>query len=349
MNPFDRLHNYLVTVNSFIIKQRSSPVRVDFSTSVGMIWKGFYSESYVLYDFKNNDFRDYLSDFARFRTRFINSDYKIILRDKDVFQKLVASYIDVPKTLGILSKGRYVSAQGDELPWAEALPGLLSDYRKLIIKPLFGSGGYNIMRLESSGDGMVLNGREVSKPEFQHLTAKLRNYLVSELIQQDQYAAEIFPDSTNTIRMLTMLDPATGKPFIPIAVHRFGVAKTVPADNWTQGGLSASIDLEIGTLGKGVSYPGRKSVLEWHSRHPETQAQIEGVQIPRWVELRDKMLQVAGQLPFLKYIGWDLVATASGPMVIEGNSFSDINLLQVHKGLLSEPRVREFYKYYRVI
>jgi cell division septal protein FtsQ len=44
-------------------------------------------------------------------------------------------------------------------------------------------------------------------------------------------------------------------------------------------------------------------------------------------------------------VGWDVLVDATGESVIlEANRNSDVNLLQVHGGLLAEPRIRQFYQ-----
>lgn len=55
-------------------------------------------------------------------------------------------------------------------------------------------------------------------------------------------------------------------------------------------------------------------------------------------------------LPFLNYVGWDVVVTDDGFKVIEGNNNTDIEI-QMHRrlGLLTQPRVQRFYEHHKVI
>jgi hypothetical protein len=55
---------------------------------------------------------------------------------------------------------------------------------------------------------------------------------------------------------------------------------------------------------------------------------------------------MAQSVPYIPYIGWDVVITETGFRVIEGNANSDVDLLQVHKPLLVDPKIREFYRSY---
>jgi len=46
-----------------------------------------------------------------------------------------------------------------------------------------------------------------------------------------------------------------------------------------------------------------------------------------------------------RYVGWDVAVDADGvPVIIEGNNNTDLDLLQVHGGLLADPTVRRFFE-----
>ena len=175
-------------------------------------------------------------------------------------------------------------------------------------------------------------------------------YLLCEYVEQAAYAEAIFPDSTNTIRMLTMFDPRTGEPFLARAVHRFGSSESAPLDNWTEGGCVGKIDEAEGRLVEGgcrTEGGGLRRV----DRHPETGEPIAGRAIPRWDAIVEAVLDVAGAYPGLPYVGWDVVATDDEPYVaiVEGNRYSDVNMLQAFDPLLDDPQVRRFYEYHGVI
>ena len=44
------------------------------------------------------------------------------------------------------------------------------------------------------------------------------------------------------------------------------------------------------------------------------------------------------------FLGWDVVVTADGIRLLEGNANTGMNVLQVHGPLLSDPRIRRFYE-----
>jgi len=157
------------------------------------------------------------------------------------------------------------------------------------------------------------------------------------------------PETTNTVRVWTLVDPDTNEPSVACAVHRFGTPETNPTDNWSRGGLLCACDLETGTLGPGVKdleFTGGE--LRWHSHHPNTGCPLEGVRVPLWEEVREALAGAIRALPLLVYVGWDVVVTDEGFTILEGNNNPDIEV-QVFGGLLKSPRVRRFYEYHKVV
>jgi hypothetical protein len=146
-----------------------------------------------------------------------------------------------------------------------------------------------------------------------------------------------------------MVDPETGKPFVAAAAHRIGNEMSFPVDNCAMGGFTAAIDVETGIMGKAIRTKVKSRNLEWFSNHPDSGTQIEGFQIPNWANIRDKVLDIASNISFVPYIGWDIVLTPDGFTIIEGNDGPDLKLHQVHKPLLSDARIKRFYAYHGVI
>jgi hypothetical protein len=54
-------------------------------------------------------------------------------------------------------------------------------------------------------------------------------------------------------------------------------------------------------------------------------------------------------LPYIPYIGWDIIVQEEGFKIIEGNNHPGLDTLQAHRPLLKDPRVRKFYKAHGVI
>jgi hypothetical protein len=125
----------------------------------------------------------------------------------------------------------------------------------------------------------------------------------------------------------------------------------VPTDNWSGGGISVPVDPETGRLGLGRMHPLKgKRPEQRFEIHPDSGAQLTGAVVPHWDRITGAVLQAAGSLPFNRMGGWDVLVDATDtPIILEANGNSDVNLLQVHGGLLAEPRIRRFYQAFGVV
>lgn len=315
------------------------------------LWQhGFLSESAAIYDFEKHGYGAYLSDYARFvHTPRINpARLRTILVNKLAFHdRLDAEGLRDAKAplLGIVSGQRFhpVSRASDDLL------ALLRHEREVVLKPIAEGGGKGIKLVQCDAlGGLYINGRPVSKKQLRRTILTRSPSLLEGRLVQHPYASDIYSRTTNTIRILVMQDVASHDPFIAIAVHRFGTDYSYPVDNWTRGGLSCHIDLASGTIGPGVSFPKPPPML-WHDVHPNSGAPVAGTTVPGWSDVVDFVLTLSLRLRFLPYVGWDVVVTREGPRVIEGNYYTDVNLLQVHRPLLLDARVRRFFKHHQVI
>jgi len=333
-------------VRSALAAELAGGADIPLTTKVKLWRRGFKSASHRLFDLEHNDPRGYVSDLDVSRARRINGAFGRILKDKLLFAPMLAPYAQVPEVLGLVERGRVYPLADARLTGVDAL---LSAASAVILKPARGNKGKGVLSVTVTDEGVRLNGVPVTPAEVAQRVSTLDGYLIVAWVQQAAYAHEIFPGSANTIRIVTMQDPETGEVFIPAAIHRFGTVATAPTDNFQTGGVSAAIDLSTGVLGRAVQFPSYTGGgLRWLAAHPDTRAPITGVAVPRWDEVRATVTKLVTVYRFLKYVGWDVVVTDSGVVIIEGNH--NINLgLQVHGPLLENPRARRFFEYHKVI
>jgi hypothetical protein len=322
--------------------------RLPVGQRLALLRRGFLSEAALLYGQSDpGALDDYLSDWARMeRTADIDAPWLPILNDKLCFWGFMRNFTPhVAPVLGMVRQGRFLHLGTSRTePLGTGLTGLNA---RTVIKPCTGSGGTGIIIHEWRDGSHRVDGRALGEGELERLLAG-EIWLVCGFIEQAAYARTVFPGVTNTIRLLTLYDDEADAAFVAAAVHKFGHAGTGPVDNWEKGGISVHIDIPTGRLGKGANFfpEGR---LRQHTHHPDTGVPIEGLLIPRWAELRDGMIELASKLPFLPYIGWDVVVTEDGYAIIEGNNRPGIGVLQVHGPLMADPRVRRFYQRHHVV
>ncbi|USZ72700.1 sugar-transfer associated ATP-grasp domain-containing protein [Natronosalvus halobius] len=335
----------------------------------------FLSKSGVVYDFDTYDPSLYLDDFQRYvRTGRINDHWGALIDNKLAFHEILGKFPSHRSTVhGLLRDGWFhafdssdntvVASDGgielerptdpdvsrptrDPIDWFDET---LSDGEQLVLKWFSGGGGNNVHFLERRDGSYLYDGGQMTDTELARTLADLQDYLVCEFVEQGEYAAELYPDTTNTIRALTMYDEHAQEAFIPIAVQRIGTSDSAPVDNFSRGGLCAKVDRETGALSAGAQYYHSDSVV-WHDTHPETGARIEGTKVPGWDEIRTRLLEIANELSYMPYVGWDIVVTGDGEFkIIEGNSQTGVASLQVHRPLLADERTRRFYRRHDVV
>lgn len=313
----------------------------------------FTSSRDAMYDLSAESVDDYVSDLQNARAKGLNRPNAGGLKNTVFFHMLISrDYPDLaPAVHAVVTRdGRVAPVPGGEIDDLGDLVELARSER-VVVKPIKHSGGTGVHILGADGDQLLFDGEPVTEAALADRLASLRPSVVEEYVEQAAYAREIYPDAANTIRVMTMVDPDTLDPFVAAAAHRFGGADSGFVDNWHSGGISAGIDMETGRLGRAVVSEFAESG-GWTDSHPDTGAEITGTTIPSWTRIRERLLDVAREYRGLwPYVGWDLVVTDDdgGFVLLEGNDWPGVDVVQPHKPLLSDDRVHRFYEHHGVV
>lgn len=304
-------------------------------------WRhGFTAQSFAWYELDKNDPTDYLNDrLYRTRIKGLNEGYDDIFRNKYQFHQTAGDYVEYfPELIGRILGGEVLPEFSNGYT---SIHGILADYNSVVLKPLAGSWGLDIHIL-SSRDGMyILNGGSIPKSEVEDLIEDFEDYIIQEKITQHRFEDEIFPDSLNTVRVTTANAVGQIDPFIAGVGHRFGTKMSAPTDNWHQGGVCAGVNIDTGELDY-VVHQRENGGLERLDHHPETKTRVKGESIPHWDEVKDLCLGLSNHYPGASFIGWDIAITDAGPMVIEGNSSPDKDIIQLSTGLFEQDEFKSF-------
>jgi len=314
-------------------------------------WRhGFLSFSEALYDFPRNDRRDYVDDYMRlYRCNRLNPvpqffDHKFLQRSV-----LLGKGFPQPETVALIFRNDILLNPFDEVARyvtvEEFERWLIQDGGEFIIKPQNGRLGRDIYLIEVQNGTLVRRRGSETRP-FK-LTNRNEVLLAERRVRQGAFWQNLYPESSNSIRALTMWTPGDEKPFLGAAAQRIGTAETMPTDNFSGGGIAAPIDPATGRLGTGSRHPvkARGMQLRGITHHPDTGAQIEGAVLPHWDRLRDTVVRAAASLPTNRYVGWDIIVDEGGaPVILEGNAKPGLDVVQTHRGLLADPAMRRFYE-----
>lgn len=340
-----------------------------------MTRRGFKPLNYVLYDLAENDIDDYVPDNLWSSLCRTNGRLGIhILGSKLLFHQTFEDDLTLATLHGHISQGRFTPRRRDVAHDApaedDALLELLAQLGSLVVKPVDGQKGKSVHVLRASGSAAAagdssplttageapalasggatyqgtssveLDGRPLSPAQFTDWLNRQDCLLVHSRVQQSDYAANIFPGSANTVRVVTVTDE--DGPFTLCASHRSGSKASAPVDNFSAGGLLCGIDLATGRLSQGASLPASgEHSLKWQSVHPDTDTHFAGQVVPGFFELLDLLLATCRRHPYLAYVGWDVVMTDSGPVVLEANYGSGLQL-QLSGGFLRNQRFARF-------
>jgi hypothetical protein len=316
---------------------------------------GFLSSKARLWDLDDETIEQYLSDVEYRSVRGLSTHYGEGLGNKLFFHLLLGPTHGsvLPELHGLVRDGRLLDRPHSD--WVQTVEQLRDRLRSgpLVAKPIAGAQGNGVRVLDTDEGHLRIDGEPVPTEEFLSRLPGDQDLLLEEHVTTADYASEIFPPSTNTLRLLTMIDPASGEPFVTAGSHRFGTAESGHTDNWSAGGVSAGIDLDTGRLGPAVTNPAAGGHADERiETHPETGARIAGVEIPGWERVRATVRDLAAAYGWLwPHVGWDVVVRSDDGeiTVLEGDAQSVDPDQQAHRPLLADERARRFYEYHGVL
>ncbi|GAA1989211.1 hypothetical protein GCM10009777_25370 [Microbacterium pumilum] len=134
--------------------------------------------------------------------------------------------------------------------------------------------------------------------------------LVEEVIVQHPDLAAVCPGTVNTTRVTAFFDGE--RAHILAMAQKFG--RGAVSDQMTFGGFYTMLDENGHALGAGYD-----SHAHVHETHPDSGFRIADFRLPMMDEVRAFVDRVARVVPQVQYVGWDIVVTPTGPVLVEGN------------------------------
>ena len=314
---------------------------------------GYTTNLFNYFNEKHEDGCRYcISEFdVHYRLRYINYPYGVMIVDKHIMHVFLHKYHEfLPKLYFHISNGIFrkdgVGGSSDE-----DLLRILKREGRLILKntDILKHGGFKVylMEYKRDADEFMFNGKVLSQSELIEKIHEPGDYVISEYVRQADYSAAVFPDSVNTIRIVTLYDCDTDDCWIASATHRFGTKKSGFVDNIARGGISVDVDIRTGALKDGTLLDPLYKIIPIRE-HPDTGVKFDGLFVKNWLFIREKIIEMGRYAFKTPFIGWDVAVTDDSFKIIEINDRPDIQLSQYYYPLLKDERTRRFFARYNV-
>ena len=208
---------------------------------------------------------------------------------------------------------------------------LVGDADAIMLKPIDEAGGKGVEKVKRKNFDSLESMYEYVKNSGKKLA--------EEVVIQHPDLAAIYPYSLNTCRLVTVLSEEKG-PHIMYAIIRIG-SHGMEIDNISSGGMYCPINVETGVIcGPGCDYN-----VNTYECHPDTGVKLEGIQIPRWEEVKSLVMEATKVHPELALLGWDVAISTTDLQLIEANDYPGNEPMQMKghiqgtkQGLLPEYR-----------
>lgn len=273
--------------------QRISPIRWLFRMIItyGNACFYYYEDEFgLILDFIPHDTNSWLSE------RVCPSEYRDFTENKIVFFSIVKN-ADLPHVPIFFHK---------ENGKTEIFSSEVDLFHDVIEKPNWG-----------------LQGSKVSFYEAIIPDHAKEGFLYQPKIENHSYLKQLAnTKASNTVRILTYLSNSN-EIHVLSSLIRLSINSGF-TDNLVNGGIAVGIHKLNGQLNEiGLDNRGNKVV-----KHPQGSFEFKGAQIPFWKETIELVEKAALIFKETRLIGWDIIISEKGPVILEANRKSSLYLSQ---------------------
>lgn len=334
-------NEWFETVYKNLFQDHQTPLK----TKLWCYRRGFMPWRIEQYGLTEENFQEFLSDRDYMYLHQINNSYKKWIEDKMTFryvlepfkQHLPQYYFQI-----IQRDDRQLILKLQDCPEGyeatfDELFRLLREKGKLAFKSASGTHGIGFYKVEHRDGRYYVNNKVYSEYGLRDLINRFKSfYIVTEYINMHDDMKALYAGAVNTIRVM-MINRDGHHPQLLDAYMRIGSVKSGVTDNVAYGGVVCSIDMETGEYGNGLQLIDHKYVSI--ERHPDTDTELCGT-VPNWELIKTGLKDISAYLPQLEYLGFDVVCTPEGFVILEVNSHQDL-----HRFPNYDQQIKDFYFY----
>ena len=228
----------------------------------------------------------------------------------------------------------------------EAIASFLRDEARypLFAKPCEGAGSIGSALIAGQDAGMLRlgNGRSVELDAFaQEIFVDYpEGFILQSALRQHADLTAMIGEAIGTLRMVTLRDETGIKPLY--TVWKVPSPSAMSDNFWQSGSMVALVDDQTGCVTRCNIGTGLNARLI--EKHPVSNENFEGFQIPHWSKVADVACEGHALFPEFGIVGWDIAMGPDGPVLIEcnDNPFHVLWQLAAGKGILNSGFVPQF-------
>ena len=311
---------------------------------------GFLADRVPSYQLTEKNCNLYLSDYDYYRLWPLNNPYRIWINDKltlkyilpaERFSEVLPEYYYYIEERGVIPMMDWHGPVG-----VEGVVSLLKKKKVLAMKPVNGTGSNDFYKLSEINGCLYVNESRMSDDEFCDFINTNMHFIITEYLVPGEQFKRIH-EKIHTLRLLVLNDTGIS-PNIVGGYLRFGTDGHGEANHLRSSSdchanfdFYTQIDIDTGEYGQSILlYPDK---VVSHPRHPDTNMLAEGV-IPKYEELKMKVLEIARYLFQAEWMGFDIGLTDDGFKIMEINSHPGIQMPQITKPFWDNERLATYLK-----
>ncbi|MFT3848268.1 MAG: sugar-transfer associated ATP-grasp domain-containing protein [Propionivibrio sp.] len=275
--------------------------------------------------------------------RSLNDDYSRVLANDKLLNYLVlkAARYPIPTPVATFTaKGRRIGDEKVLRTADEVIDFLDGDIYPVYVKPISAGYGKSVVGVAGKeNQGLrLMDGTSMRLDEFM-IPFGFPPYhgmlFQKPLVAHPAIQAITGTEAVCCVRFICFV--TSGGPHIHTAFWKITSGRNM-LDNFSHGDYGnalGAIDLQSGNVVRAVSRLGPGGLIE---RHPTTNRTLKGFALPDWKKAADLVLSASAHFPGLRLQNWDVVLCPDGPVLLELNTESELNVPQAisGRGLMDE-------------
>lgn len=245
---------------------------------------------------------------ATYITRGVNNDYVHRLNSKDYWD-LFENKVNFNRTFDKFVHREWIDFEHSDF---ERFENFVRGKERVVVKTNDSICGHGVQMFDVAGCEDLRAAYNLFKEQGIGIA--------EDYVHQHSEMTRLYPNSVNTVRMVTML--AGGEAHLMYSCVRVGNGKSV--DNLNSGGMATPINMETGI----IDFPAVDKDNKVYYTHPISGTEFVGFKIPYFKKAVDMVKEAAFVVPEMRLIGWDVAITEDGPLLIEANAFPGHDIYQ---------------------